>query len=106
MLSFVSHFACPPPEPNLEDLDQWAVHKIPRMPSNSMSRNLCHSISFCSAVDPMPLRAYCAANLYRFAICELAYLQKLAREVVSIGGDDAILDDAYNVCEYGVPFGG
>ena len=106
VLSFVSQFACPAPEPNLEDLDQWAVLEILRMPPNSMSRNLCHSISFCFAVDPILLRAYCAAGLYRFAISGLAHLQKLAGEVASFVGDDATLDDAYNVCKYGVPFGG
>ena len=36
VLSFVSQSACSTPEPNLEDLDEWAVHRIPRMPSNCM----------------------------------------------------------------------
>ena len=66
----------------------------------------CHSISFCSAVDPIPVRVCCAANLYRLAISEVAYLLKLAREVVVIVGDDATLHDALNECKYGIPSGG
>ena len=36
----------------------------------------------------------------------MAYLWKLILDVANIVGDDATLDDAYNVCKYRIPFGG
>ena len=70
VLSYVSQLASPPTRTNIAGLGQWAVHRILRLPANSLSRDLCHSVSVCSAVDPIPLKAYCAANLFRFARSE------------------------------------
>ena len=58
------------------------------MPSNSMDRKLCHSIAFCSEVDPIPLNAYFTANLLRFAHSERDYLQQLHARVVGLMGDN------------------
>lgn len=57
-----------------------------------MSRALCHSISFCSAVDPVPLEAYCAANLYRFAQSEKDYLLDLGGSVCKLVGEGLVLN--------------
>ena len=48
VLSFVSQFSHPPVCADLPKLDQWNVHKLLRIPSSCMSRNLWHSVSFCT----------------------------------------------------------
>ena len=89
VLSFVSQFSNPPVSADLPKLDQWSVHKLLRIPSNCMSRNLCHSVSFCSEVDPVPLVPSCSANLIRFANSERDYLLGLHSFIMAlhINGD-------------------
>ena len=84
VLSFVSQFAHPPNREVLLDLDQWSVHKLMRIPAKCMSRKLCHSISVCTEVDPIPLVSYCSANLIRFAHSEREYLLSLHSKVLRI----------------------
>ena len=54
----------------VEALAHGVIHKIIRIPPKSMPRALCHSMSFCIAVDHIPIKTYCAANLMRFAHSE------------------------------------
>ena len=70
VLSLVSQFAYPPSKEALRKLDQWCVHTLLGIPAKCTSRKLCHSISFCTEMDPIPLNAYCIANLVRFAHSE------------------------------------
>ena len=86
VLSFVSQFACPPVNTNIPELDQWSVHKFLRMPSNCMSRKLCHSLACFIEVDPISLSDYCSANLIRFAHSEREYLLSLHASVTNFRG--------------------
>ena len=52
MLSYVSQFSPPPLSADVPALAHGAIHKIIRIPPKSLPRVLCHSMSFCSAVDP------------------------------------------------------
>ena len=79
VLSYVSQFSHPPGEV-LPDLDTWCVHKIFRLPAKCFSRKLCHSVSFCTEVDPISLSSYCSANMIRFANSEREYLLQLHAE--------------------------
>ena len=83
VLSFLSQFVHPPSKEALLDLDQWCVHKLLRIPAKCMSRKLCHSISFCTEVGPIPLNAYCSANLIRFAHSEIDNLLDLHATVTN-----------------------
>jgi len=103
VLSYVSQFSCPPESAALPALAQWGLHKILRMPPNSMSRQLCHSVSFCAVVDPIPLNAYCKANLFRFAHSERDYLLQLQAEISEIAKDDLPFTQ---MCKYCLPEGG
>ena len=106
VLSFVSQFSHPPPEVGIAALDQWSVHKLLRMPANSFSRKLCHSVSFCTEVDPVPLNAYCAANMIRFAHSEREYLINLCGFVnaLCINGDlSEPHQDPLNLCSVNSP---
>ena len=91
VVSYVSQLAAPPRSANVPALAQWGVHKILRMPFNSMSRKLCHSVSFCSAVDPVPLASYCKANMFRFAHSEKVYLLNLYQELMQALDADLVL---------------
>ena len=64
-----------------------------RLPANSLSREPCPSVCFCSAVDPIPLKAYCAANLFRFAQSEKDYLFELTCKVRKLAGENLVLED-------------
>ena len=93
VLSYASRLASPPKSVDIPNLSGWGVHKILRLPANSMSRELCHSVSFCSAVDPTPLDSYCKACMYRFAHSEKDYLLSLAENVQKFVGEDLALKD-------------
>ena len=71
----------PPKTAGLPGLAHWGLHKDLRMPSNSMSRKLSQSVSCCSVMDPIPISAYCKANLFRFAHSEKDYLLQLLSDV-------------------------
>ena len=89
VLSYVAQFAPPPEDSKLDFLSHWAVHKILRLPSNCMARGLTYAISFCSAINPLPLRSYCSACLYRFADSERDYLFQLRDQIRDLVGIDA-----------------
>jgi hypothetical protein len=59
----------------------WAVHKILRMPPNSISRELSHSLGGFTHIEPCALESYCAACLYRFASSERSYFLSLERKI-------------------------
>ena len=82
VLSYVSQFAFPPGI-NFIAKEMWCVHKLLRLPARCMSRELCHSIAFCTEVDPIPLTAYCCAVMLRFAHSEKEYLTDLLDVVCS-----------------------
>jgi hypothetical protein len=88
VLSYVAQFSPPPVEAKLECLFHWAVHKILRMPANCMARELSYAISFCSAINPLPLKSYCLACLYRFADSEREYLFLLRDQIRALVGDE------------------
>ena len=88
VLSYVAQFSPPPVDTKLEGLSQWAVHKILRLPANCMSRELSLSSSFCSAINPLPLKSYCLACLYRFADSEREYLYQLRDQIRVLVGDE------------------
>jgi hypothetical protein len=58
-----------------------------------MPRKLCHTLEFCTLVNPLPLLAYCNACRIRFAHSERTYLLELARAVAAeVGGSSARVD--------------
>lgn len=70
VLSFVSQFASSPPiDANLSELDRWSVHRILKIPSNSMSRNLCRSVLFRIEVGPIlnASNSFCVVHNFRRA---------------------------------------
>ena len=83
VLSFLSQFVCPPVNTNIPEHDQWSVHKMSRIPSNCMSRKLCHNVPYCIEVDPISLSDYCKANSIRFAHSEWGYILNLRAQVIS-----------------------
>ena len=64
-----------------------ALSQVLRLPPRSMSYRLCHSIGFCTAIAPIPIRAYCAAIHYRFAHSVRDYLYALQRIVLDLTKD-------------------
>ena len=93
VLSYVAQFAAPPVAAKIQELDAWSVHKILRLPAKCMPRNLCHTLEFCTLVNPIPLRAYCNACRFRFAHSERDYLLELARTVAAeVAGSSARVD--------------
>ena len=89
----------------MEALAHGVIHKIIRIPPKSVSRAVCHSMSFCIAVDPIPIKAYCAANLMRFAHSERDYFLALLSKVIRAVGDNIILA-RLRENKYGIPQGG
>ena len=107
VFSYVAQFAPPPDCIKLPNLAHWAIHRILRMPPNSMSRKLSHSIGFFTAIDPIPLSAYCEAIRFRLAHSEKDYLNVLLADVTSRAGDRLFLDSPPATwSKYGIPDGG
>jgi len=102
VLSYVSQFAVPPANADVAALSHWATHRILKMPPRSMARQLSYSIGFCSAVEPIPLVAYCAATQFRFAHSERDYLLALSVKIRGLMGDDLRL---FSIGERGLPVG-
>ena len=103
VISYVAQFAAPSLECKVAALDHWAVHKILRIPQNSMSRKLCHSLEEFTIVDPIHLGSYCAAILFRFAQSEKDYLLGLATQTRDLVGCNLSLRDSD---EHGLPDSG
>jgi len=105
VLSYVAQFSLPPSElkPSLPSLDQWAIHKLLRIPFNSLPRNLAHSLTPFSIIEPTPLTAYCMAVHYRFAHSEAEYLRSLCNSIAEKFGNSVTLE---RYLKYGIPAGG
>jgi len=101
VLSYVSQFAVPPEEYNVESLAHWAVHSILRLPPNTFSRKLTNSIAFCSGINPLPILSYCSAVRYRFAASEAPYLIQLREDFFSFIGDNSPLIGLANIVPHG-----
>ena len=91
LLSYVAQFAYPPKEVQPEALEQQSVHSILRMPPNSMSRFLVHSLEPFTAVAPTPLVNYCMSIMFRFANSERQYLFDLHNSIMHDLGDNIVL---------------
>ena len=70
VLSYVGQFSECPATYDLPALDQQAVHSLLRIPPNSLTRALTHSLSVFTVVEPTPLEAYIAACRFRSAYSE------------------------------------
>jgi len=101
VLSYVSQFAEPPSEYNVEALAHWAVHSILRLPPNTFSRKLTNSIAFCSGINPLPILSYCSAVRYRFAVSEAPYLIQLQEDFFDFVGDNCPLVGLANIIPHG-----
>ena len=102
VLSYVAQFACPDSSIDLAAKEHGAIHRILRMPPNSMTRDLMYNIDFCTLVSPTRLADYVLASMYRFALSEKSYLYKLAPEIHDICSDHFALTDLGGF----VPIGG
>jgi len=87
VLSYVAQFASPPEDIGLQTKEQHALHKILRLPPNSLPRSLLHSLKCFACVDPIPLVDYCLAIMYRFAFSERVYLTSLSCVIRDLIGD-------------------
>lgn len=103
VLSYVAQFSHPPCAKSVRELSHNAVHKILHMPPKCMSRQLSHTISLFSAVDPLPLWEYCLAILFRFASSERSALLELREAIHTLLGDHLTVDYVING---GIPRGG
>ena len=88
VLSYVAQFADPPKDLGLAALAQRSVHSILRMPPNSMSRQLAHSIGPFCIVEPIPIISYCAAIRFRFASSIAEQLEALKTDIIDMLGDE------------------
>ena len=91
VLSYVSQFAIPPKSFNLEALAHRSIHSVLRLPPQTFSRALTNTVGFCSAIDLTPIKSYCAAVRYRFAVSEAEYLIQLKEEVFAFDQDNVTL---------------
>ena len=101
VLSYVSQFASPPKDYKIEALAQRSLHSVLRLPPQTFARNLTNSIGFCTNVDPIPIRSYCTAVRFRFAISEAPYLYQLKQDVFALVGDSAPLSRFGNIMFHG-----
>jgi len=101
VLSYVSQFAVPPDSYQIQSLAHRSLHSILRMPPNSLSRNLINSVGFCTGINPLPIRSYCASVRYRFAVSEAAYLEQLRTDIFDFLGDQATLDSLCFILPHG-----
>ena len=62
---------------------------------------LTDSIGFCIDIDPTPIRSYCAAVRYRFAVSEADYLIQLKEDIFEYVGDSAPLSRLANKMFHG-----
>ena len=79
VLSYVSQFAVS--DADLSSLQQTALHKVFRLPPNSLSREVSTNVGLFTGIDPISLPEYCAAVRFRFAFSEQQYLFDLYSRV-------------------------
>ena len=77
------------------------MHSILRLPPQTFARALTNSIGFCTDIDPLPIRSYCAAVRYRFAVSEANYLIQLKEDFSEFVGDCAPLIRLANIMPHG-----
>ena len=102
VLSYVAQFASPPEYFRIDLKEQHALHKILRLPPNSLPRSILHTLKSFTCVDPIPLADYCLAVMFRFAFSEKDYLSSLSCSIRDLIGDSMPLS-FYN---WVVPDGG
>lgn len=88
ILSFVAEFSPPPPGSNMKVIGQHAIHKILRMPPNSLSCDLLRYLGCFSNIAPVCLEDYITACAYRFALSERDYLLDLSHRIRNEVGDN------------------
>ena len=86
---------------NIEALAPRSLHSILRLPPQTFARALTHSVGFCTDIDPLPIRSYCAAVRYRFAVSEASYLIQLRIFFFEFVGDCAPSIRLANIMPHG-----
>ena len=72
VFSYVSQVIRIPDTSSLMAMEQRGIHKMLKLPPNSMSRTMAHSFGNFCAVVPKAIAANCRATMYRFALRELS----------------------------------
>jgi len=87
VFGYISQVLLHPDNPKLKRLEQRGIHKILKLPPNSMSQKLTHSFGeFCPLV-PRPIFAMSIAAHSRFAKAEEKALRSILAEAIDILGD-------------------
>jgi len=87
VFGYISQVLLHPDIPKLKRLEQRGIHKILKLPPNSMSQKLTHSFGeFCPLV-PRPIFAMSIAAHSRFAKAEEKALRSILAEAIDILGD-------------------
>ena len=91
----------PPKSFKIEALAHRSIHSVLRLAPQTFSRALTNTVGFCSAIDPTPIRSYCAAVRYRFAVSEANYLIQLQEDFFKFVGDCAPLIRLADIMPHG-----
>ena len=83
VFSYVSQFYLPPEADKMNSLEHRAIHRILKLPPNSMSRKLSHSFQPFLPKTPTTIGAMVRATCARFARSEVTFLQSLKRDVLA-----------------------
>ena len=73
--------------PRLRRLDQRGVHKVLKLPPNSMNQKLTHTFGAFCPISPKPIHALCIAAHSRFAKAEEVAIHKIQSEASTILGE-------------------
>jgi len=95
VFSYVSQFVQIVDTKSMSALEQRGVHKMLRLPPNSMSRQFMHDLGMFSAKSPLALLPICTAALVRFAHSEEGALRDLLSEALDIIGDSISLNELH-----------
>ena len=87
VFSYVSQFVQVPDTKALGALEQRGVHKILKLPPNSLARDFMHNLAPFSPKSPNALLPMCSAALARFAHANEVALRTLQSEALEILGD-------------------
>ena len=103
LISYVAQFAVPSSDQaDLPAIEQHALHRLLRIPPSSMSRDLLRALHPFVAVEPLSLKDYAVACMYRFAHAHKEYLLGLEQDIRSQVGDELSLANV----NAGIPSGG
>ncbi len=103
VFSFVSQVIPVHDPPSLATLEQRGVHKMLKLPPNSMSRKLMHSLEPFQCKSPTAIISMCRASMYRLARREAVFIRSLHAEILDLLGDSL---DVLGFCKQTVPNGG